>query len=284
MDQVTALKACRALQAKHGKSYYFATRLFPKPLREATYALYAFFRVPDEIVDTTSQSPEQAAAALEEFRKNWREAYQKKYSENPILFAAQHVFHQYCIPPEYAEIFLDAMVQDTWKSDYANYAELEKYMYGSAAVVGLMMVRVIGTNGQPWETVEIQAKKLGEAMQLTNFLRDIREDDDLRGRIYLPQDELKNFGLSKEDVQEFVASESWNEFMKFQIARADRLYAEARHGISGLHPQGRVAVRVAARLYQEILRKIEQQNYNVFEKRASTSTWEKLKLTIKELL
>jgi phytoene synthase len=105
MDQVTALKACRALQAKHGKSYYFATRLFPKPLREATYVLYAFFRVPDEIVDTTSQSPEQAAAALEEFRKNWREAYQKKYSENPILFAAQHVFHQYRIPPEYAEIF-----------------------------------------------------------------------------------------------------------------------------------------------------------------------------------
>lgn len=284
MDQVTALKACRALQAKHGKSYYFATRLFPKPLREATYALYAFFRVPDEIVDTTSQTPQQAAEALETFRADWRKAYQEKDTEHPVLYAAQQVFHQYQIPPEYAEIFLDAMVQDTWKTDYANYAELEKYMYGSAAVVGLMMVRVIGTNGQSWESVETQAKKLGEAMQLTNFLRDIREDFDLRNRVYLPQDELSKFGLSREDIQEFVASESWNEFMKFQIARADKLYAEARQGIQGLHPQGRTAVRVAARLYQEILRKIEQQNYNVFEKRASTSTWEKLTLTIKELL
>lgn len=284
MDHQTAIKACQALHKKHGKSYYFATHLFPKSLREATYALYAFFRVPDEIVDTQKLTADQAAQALEQFRRRWHRAYTEKTSEDPVLFAAQEVFHLYKIPPEYADIFLDAMVQDTRKARYANYAELERYMYGSAAIVGLMMVRVIGTNGLSWEAVESPAKKLGEAMQLTNFLRDIQEDLELRGRIYLPQDEMQRYHITEQDIANKAISSDWKKFLSFQIARADCLYEEARKGIQSLHPRGRLAVRIAARLYQQILRKIEENNMDIFSKRVGTSTGEKLILTIKEMI
>lgn len=281
MDHRTAIRACQALHRKYGKRYYFATRFFPKPLREATYALYAFFRLPDEIVDTAKGTPEDAAKRLEAFRQDWHAAYRQKTSSHPVLFAAKEVFHRYQIPAEYAEIFLDAMVQDTWKSRYATYQELEKYMYGSAAIVGLMMTRVIGTEGATWEQAEGPAKKLGEAMQLTNFLRDIREDLELRGRIYLPQDELQQANITEEEIANHQLGEKWEHFMKKQIARADALYAEAEPGIALLHPQGRFAVRLASRLYQHILRKLEQQAYDVFSARAKTSTREKLWITLK---
>jgi phytoene synthase len=180
------------------------------------------------------------------------------------------------IPYAYSEAFLDAMIQDTWKKRYATYEELEQYMYGSAAVVGLMMSHVIGFKDDALE----YAKKLGYAMQLTNFLRDIREDLEQRDRLYLPQDELARYGITEQDLRAHQMSAAMEAFMKFQIARADRLYDEANLGIQLLDRRGRYAVRSASDLYRAILRKIEQQNYNVFLKRASTSTLEKIRLSI----
>lgn len=283
MDHATALKACRALHKKQGKSYYFAAMFFPKPMREATYALYAFFRVADEVVDAPGIDPGQALVRLDGFRKAWHEAYATKQAEDPVLYAAQEVFHQYDIPLAYADVFLEAMAQDLSKARYATYAELERYMYGSAAVVGLMMTRVIGTDGSAWEDVAEPAKKLGEAMQLTNFLRDVKEDMEDRGRVYLPQDELAAAGLADGDLARHVHDRRWEQFMRTQVARADRLYAEAEPGIRRLHPSGRFAVRLASRLYQQILRKIEGQAYDIFTSRAKTSTAEKIAIAWKSL-
>lgn len=272
-----AYEACRRIHAEHGKSYYFATRFFPEDLRRATYALYAFFRLPDEIVDNpTTRDPKKE---LEKFRDRWRAMYDNRElgietkdqigtdETEAILWATADTFHRYHIPFEYSESFLQAMIQDTWKQTYATYEELESYMYGSAAVVGLMMCHVIGFEKEALP----YAEKLGYAMQLTNFLRDIEEDKRLRGRTYLPQDELARFGSDKIRL------------MKFQIDRADRLYDEANQGIKFLHPRGRFAVRAASDLYRALLRKIEARGYDVSE-RVRTSFLEKILISMKSRL
>ncbi len=266
----SAYDVCRTIQAQHGKSYYFATRFFPKDLRLATFALYAFFRLPDEIVDNPKTND--VKGELERYREEWRSGE----SRQPVLMAARDTFQRFQIPFEYSESFLDAMIQDTWKNRYATYEELEQYMYGSAAVVGLMMSHVIGFQGEALA----YAKKLGYAMQLTNLLRDIREDLETRDRIYLPQDELARYGITEEDLRSHQMTAAFESFMKFQIARADRLYEEANKGIHLLHRRGRFAVRSASDLYRAILRKIEQLAYHIFLKRVSTSALEKIRITI----
>ncbi|HEX9995929.1 MAG TPA: squalene/phytoene synthase family protein, partial [Abditibacterium sp.] len=197
-DRAAALRQARAILRHHGKSYYYSTRLFPRELQEATCAVYAFVRLPDEIVDNSPQStPEELAqvqAQLNQFLENWRVAYQTGKSSDAILQLNAEIWHQYKIPYEYSESFLRAMIQDTHQTDYADYADLEGYMYGSAAVIGLMMSHLVGFEGE--KTLE-HAQKLGYAMQLTNFLRDIDEDFQLRNRVYMPADELAKFNLSR---------------------------------------------------------------------------------------
>lgn len=268
---------CQALQKRHGKSYYFATRFFPQEQRLATFALYAFFRVPDDLVDEDHrQDPLGAARTLEAWREEWRKAYAGFPTSEPVLRATAWVFHQFQIPYEYSESFLEAMLQDTRKQRYETYDELRAYMYGSAVVVGLMMTHVIGFS-DPKALVYAQA--LGEAMQLTNFLRDIRDDFRDRNRIYLPRHEWEAFGVTERHFQEHLCDEHWSAFMQFQIQRCDALYEEAQKGIPLLYPSGRTAVAIASRLYQEILRKIERMDYHIFVGRARTSTWEKIFLS-----
>ena len=271
--------ACQAIHAKHGKSYYFATRFFPEAQRLATFALYAFFRIPDDIVDQTEANNSAAAkTALLNWKQAWEQAYQTGQSDHPVLRATAKTFHTYQIPFSYSEAFLGAMVQDTEKSRYATYQELEHYMYGSAVVVGLMMTHVIGFSS---EEALPRAQELGEAMQLTNFLRDIREDLEQRNRIYLPEEDLQRFGVTEEDLREHRMTDRMIALLRFEIDRCDRLYTQSARGIPLLHPSGRKAVAIASRLYQEILRKIEGQSYNIFRKRARTSTFEKALLSLR---
>jgi 15-cis-phytoene synthase len=272
MDDV---EVARRLNKKHGTSYYFATCLFPWHLREATFALYAFFRVPDEFVD--NGAPEQAQQLLENWRADWQKAYQLCDSSDPVLRLNAQVFHRYQIPYDYSEIFLAAMFRDLSDTRYASYAELESYMYGSAAVVGLMMSHVIGFA----DPVALEyAKKLGYAMQLTNFLRDIDEDFQQRGRIYLPLDELRRFGVKEAQFAERHFDANFHALMQFQMQRAHQLYEDAEPGIALLNPEGRRAVRVASALYRAILTKLEQQGSNPFAGRARTSTLEKVQRTM----
>lgn len=273
-----AFEACRRIHEKYGKSYYFATRFFPEEKRLATYALYAFFRIPDEIVDEGSGTDEELREKLLLWQQAWQEAYAKGYSDDPVLHASAYVFHTYNIPFHYSEAFLEAMLMDTQKKTYETYAELEAYMYGSAAVVGLMMTHVIGFSDT---SALAYATNLGYAMQLTNFLRDIREDWEERERIYLPQEDLRRFGLTSADIEQNRYSPAFVECMRFQIARADALYDASVPGISLLQQDGRFAVRAAGALYREILRKIEDRHYNVFLGRVRTSAAEKLWIALR---
>jgi phytoene synthase len=146
-------------------------------------------------------------------------------------------------------------------------------MYGSAAVVGLMMTYVIGYHK---DQALVHARQLGEAMQLTNFLRDIREDFAKRDRIYLPQDELTHYGVSEQELYDWQMTPKFKSFMAFQVARARSLYAEAELGIPMLKKDGQFAVLASARLYAAILDKIEAQEYDIFRSRAHTTKKEKL--------
>jgi len=272
-----AFRRAQALHRLHGKSYYFATQLFPRPLRQATYAIYAFVRVPDEIVDNSPQSTASERAhikqKLNQWRADWQQAYQKKQSGDPVLHVAALTFHAYKIPPSTAEDFIDAMIQDLEQSRYRDFEDLKAYMWGSACVVGVMMSHLVGFS-EP-RTLE-HAAKLGHAMQLTNFLRDIDEDFQLRNRIYMPQDELARFGLSDQDIAGRRFSPAFRDFMRFQAQRAHGLYDEANAGIGLLDKQGRSAVLAASTLYRAILDKLEAQRWDPFVGRAKTSLPEKV--------
>lgn len=267
-------EACRKIHKAYGKNYYFATRGFPEQMKLDTFALYAFFRVPDEMVDNP-EDPNQAKEHLEAWKYRWAQDFKNKSSDHPVLRASMDVFFRNAIPFEYSEAFFEAMIQDTWKDRYQTYEELEEYMYGSAAVVGLMMSHVIGYSE---DTALIYAAQLGYAMQLTNFIRDIQEDWDDRGRIYLPLEDLERFGVTEEDIRAHRHSDRLKALVQFEVSRARQLYAQADKGIPMLTQEGRLAVRMARVIYSAILVKLEQQNCNVFVGRASTNLVEKISI------
>lgn len=272
-----ALRQARAVLKEHGKSYYFSSCLFPKKTQQATWAVYAFVRLPDQIVDDSPQSNsadlERVSQQLRAYRVQWRAAYAGAMDADPILRLAAQTWHEYHIPFAYSESFLDAMEQDLVQSSYASYQDLQGYMYGSASVIGLMMSHIIGFSDASALPL---ASKLGEAMQMTNFLRDIEEDWTERGRVYMPQDEMAKFGLSSEDIAVRNFSPAFQEFMKGQAARVEMLYDEANRGIPLLNPQGRLAVAAASTLYRAVLGRLEAQQWNPFQGRAATSLAQKV--------
>lgn len=269
---------CREITKKYGTSFYFATQFFPKETRNGIYAIYTFARIPDEIVDDPNKTDKIAALAeMRKWREGWLEAMSSGRSDDDVMNAIVFAFNKYEIPVEYGEAFLKSMFQDEEKNSYRNYAELKDYMYGSAGVIGLMVTRVVGYSS---EAAFPFAEKLGYAFQMTNFLRDIREDCDELGRIYMPEDELRQFGLDRREIFTHITDERFERFMKFQISRTRQIYREALPGIKLLNWRGRLAVRVSYVLYKAILNEIERANYNVYAGRVRTNIGQKLRLSL----
>ncbi len=275
------LEECRAITRRYGTSFYFATQFFPLEMRDGIYAIYAFARIPDEIVDDPNKGDkEQTLKKLEVWRRSWLNAMTAGESDDAVLNAIVHQFVKYGIDVEIGEAFLKSMFMDEEKFRYENYAELEEYMYGSAGVIGLMVTRVVGYSS---DAAFSRAIKLGYAFQLTNFLRDIREDYENLGRIYMPMDELRRFGLDEDDIASFTMDERFVDFMNFQIARNREVYRQALPGIPMLNWRGRLAVRISYVLYKAILNEIERANYNVYRGRVRTSFRQKVWLSVKAL-
>jgi hypothetical protein len=174
--------------------------------------------------------------------------------------------------PYYAHQLIDGVAVDLHIRSYHNFAALTEYCYGVASTVGLMSMFIVGFYS---EHAIRYAVKLGVALQLTNILRDIAEDWK-QGRLYLPQDELRAFGVSDNHLQHGIVDDSWRALMKFQIDRARRIYAEAWPGLAVLHPSGRLAIAAAATFYKDILSDIEARDYDVFRGRARVSKWGKI--------
>lgn len=275
------LVQCRRITRRYGTSFYFATQFFPREIRDGIYAVYAFARIPDEIVDDPNkENKEQRSAKLQAWRESWLAAMTTGHSDDAVMNTIVVIFEKYGISVELGEAFLRSMFMDEEKFTYENYAALEEYMYGSAGVIGLMVTRVVGYST---DAAFAHAVKLGIAFQLTNFLRDIREDYDDLGRIYMPQDELRRFRLSEKDIAAKVYDERFVDFMNFQIARNRQVYREAMPGIPMLNWRGRLAVRISYVLYKAILAEIERANYNIYRGRVRTNFRQKLWLSMKAL-
>ena len=272
------LEECRKITKKYGTSFYFATQFFPRATRDAIYAVYAFARIPDEIVDDPNAGDkDEVLVKLNAWRDSWLAAVEQGESEDEVLNAIIVMFARHGIPVEDGEAFLKSMFMDEEKFSYANYGELEEYMYGSAGVIGLMVTRIVGYSTP--DAFEY-AIKLGYAFQLTNFLRDIREDCEELGRVYMPEDELKQFGLQPSDLRRSVLDERFVNFMKFQIERNRLVYRESFPGIKLLNWRGRLAVKVSYVLYKAILGEIERADYNVYRSRVRTGLRQKIALSL----
>jgi phytoene synthase len=261
-----AYQYCRALTRTHSKTFYVASGLLPDEQKRATRALYAFCRVTDDTVDNAKGGPDEVLRALE----TWRERAMNPHppTTDPVALAWADARARFAIPSGYAEQLIDGVARDLTQTRYATFEDLAAYSYGVASTVGLMAMHIIGFRDS---AALPDAVKLGVALQLTNILRDVGEDW-ARGRLYLPQDELADFGLNEFDIARMArtgeTSRRWAEFMAYQIARTRRLYDEAYPGIGYLNPSGRFAIGAAADLYRAILGNIEARHYDVFSRRA----------------
>jgi phytoene synthase len=266
---------CRRVHKAHSRTYYFSTSLFPGEVRPHVHALYGFMRYADEIVDNPgATSLEEQLTGLEAFEAETLAAVAGKTVPNPVLRAFANTVVLCGIGTDLIEAFMRSMKMDTHVFRYATYEDLQAYTYGSAAVVGLMMCRVVGTKG---EAATPHAEALGVAMQLTNFLRDVGEDW-TRGRVYLPLEDLERFGYAEEELGRGVIDERFVALMRFEVARARELYAVADRGMKYLPRGRRYPVVVAQELYAAILDRIEASGYDVFTRRAETSFGYKLKV------
>jgi 15-cis-phytoene synthase len=264
---------CRKIQKAHSRTYYFSTRLFPAEVRPRVHALYAFMRYADEIVDTPHDLPLDAQlSVLEEFEAETMAAVCGEQVPNPVLRAYADTVLACGIEPETITAFMESMKMDTRVFRYQTFSDLEAYTYGSAAVVGLMMCRVVGVAEGKADT---HAEALGVAMQLSNFLRDVGEDW-RRGRVYLPLEDLAHFGYTERDLALGVVDERFVALMRFEIDRARRLYEVADGGMDFIPRGRRFPVVVARKLYAAILDRIEAQQYDVFSRRAQVSRPAKL--------
>jgi phytoene synthase len=205
---------------------------------------------------------------------HWRQIVQSAYSltDNLIAAAWTDTLNRYHIPRHYALQLIDGVARDLSQTRYQTFEELATYCYGVASTVGLMSMYIVGFKSQ--EAVPY-AIKLGVALQMTNILRDIGEDYQ-NGRVYLPREELVFYGIRESDIAEGKVTKRWRQFMRFQIERTRQLYEESWAGVKMLEREGQLAIGAASVFYQGILDEIEKNNYDVFTKRASLSSIEKL--------
>jgi 15-cis-phytoene synthase len=266
---------CRELNKRYGTTYYWSTKVLPKIKQHHVHALYGFCRYADDIVDDLGPAPvEQRAAALADFGDRFFADLDRGASDDPVLKAVVHTVRAFDIDVDCFRRFLRSMTMDLTVTEYETWDDLLVYMDGSAAVIGEMMLPILEPL-QPEATGH--ARDLGNAFQLTNFLRDIAEDLD-RNRQYVPQEDIRRFGADltgRRVTPEFV------ELMKFEIERCRELYRSADLGLTMLPPQSARCIQAARVLYGRILDKIEAQHYDVFTHRARVSTAEKAAMVAK---
>lgn len=274
-------ETCRALGSKFGTTYYFSTRLFPSAVRPRVDALYAFVRVADAWINHPSPLRANIQDRLDDYRRQTMEGFRGTPPEHPVLRAFLDVARECNMTPTEPLLFLDAMASDLTVSRYPSYADLERYMRGSASTIGLMLCDILDVK----RTGEITdgAMALGEAMQLTNFLRDVGEDLE-HGRIYLPLEDMDRFGVTEEDLFNRRVSPEFIGLLEFEIKRARRLYESAERAIPHLPRSMQRPVRLARVLQGRILDRIEQSGFNVFHRRARTSSSEKFGAAVRVLV
>ncbi|MER6013176.1 phytoene/squalene synthase family protein [Streptomyces bluensis] len=271
-----AYERCRRLNARHGRTYFLATRLLPAARRPAVHALYGFARWADDIVDDLREpaTPAQRAAALDRLEAQLRQALDGAPPVGePVVLAVADTASRHAIAPTHFTDFIASMRSDLTVGAYATYDDLYAYMHGSAAAIGLQMLPVLGTV-VPRAEAAPHAAALGVAFQLTNFLRDVGEDLD-RGRVYLPEDLLAAHGVDR-DLLRWSRSTGRRDRRITAALRAGEdmtraVYRQAAPGLAMLDPVARPCIRTAYVLYGSILDAIADDGYRVLHRRAVVS-------------
>lgn len=273
---------CRSYTRHHAKSFYFSSFLLPPEKRAAAFAVYAFCRCADDLVDASD------GLGLERLQENVRSmhaaldaAYEPSFLQEHPSSAFGQTVKRFAIPKRYFEELISGVSADMTTFRYETFEQLSGYCYGVASVVGLMMTEIFGYSDP---AALPYAADLGTAMQLTNILRDIRTDLDL-SRIYIPQEDLRTFDYSEEELQAHIINDNFVRLMRFEIDRARAYYARAERGIPYLTDDGSKTTVVAmSKIYSSILGQIERHHYDVFSERRFVSTARKLTLTASYLL
>lgn len=273
-----AYSHCRSITRFYAKTFYMATRFLPNEKQRSIFAIYGLCRYLDNLVDDTIDLVSfeeinigEVDKKLSEFKRQLTDIYEGKRSDDPILTAFSDTLKKYHIPIDLPYLLIEGVRTDLVKNRYKNFQEVYDYSYKVASVVGLMTSRVFGYSH---EAALEYAIDLGIAMQLTNILRDVGEDLE-RNRIYLPQDEMKMFGVSESDLFRGEITENFVNLMEYQIQRARNYYERADIGIQMLNKDSRLPVYLARYNYGRILDKIEENEYDVFTKRAYLNKFEK---------
>lgn len=256
----------------YAKTFYAASRFLDPKRRRASYAVYALCRLSDESVDAGTGLA--GKKRLDEVSRHITQAYERASLDDPLLCAFRRTVLEYRIPKDYFSLLIDGMRMDLTLSRYANFNALYDYCYRAAGVVGLIMLKIFNSNDDP--VASDCAVSLGVAMQLTNILRDVKEDAG-RGRIYLPQDELARFDVKEEDILARRMTPQMRVLVTYQVDRARSYYARARPGIRLITDENcRRVVRAMATWYAMIIDEICRHGYDVFKRRQRVGALRKL--------
>jgi phytoene synthase len=280
-DLRASFENAKGITAHFAKSFYFSAQIFPREQRWATYAVYGFCRYADNIVDAPRErTPEEIYAEVDALRRELEICYRTGESEHPIMRPFAVVAQRYGIPIAYPLDLLKGVTMDMEHSRYATFDDLYVFCYRVASVVGLMMTCVLGTSN---DAAFEYAEKMGVAMQLTNILRDVQEDNRM-GRIYLPREDMERFGVSEQDIQLERCTEAVRALIKFQVERAQYYYHAAEPGIAMLDRSSQFAIYAASKIYSGILRKIEERDYNPFLGRVFVPQSQKTRILLGEVV
>ncbi|MDD5129314.1 MAG: phytoene/squalene synthase family protein [Candidatus Omnitrophica bacterium] len=268
----------KKITKKFAKTFYLASLFLPREKKYASYTIYAICRLSDETVDNPDSLDQNKN--LQELELKISRAYSEKQIDDPLLAAFSQTVNKYKIPQEYFNALLQGMHMDLEIKRYKDFSPLNEYCYRVAGVVGLIMLKIFGYKDN---SAEVFAIKLGVAMQLTNILRDIKEDL-ARGRIYLPQDEMAKFNICEKQLLEGRIDKNFKDLLSFQIDRCRQFYDDSLQGVKLINSRfDRFVVLCMKEVYAAILKKIEENNYDIFTTRAYVSKPEKIRLILKIL-
>jgi phytoene synthase len=271
---------CESVTRVHARSFFFAARFLPPQKRRAVFPIYAFCRHVDDAVDIAEGTEDQKRRVVATWQTRLGDVFagnvcfdEAAPTDQDLVFIAwRDVLSHYRFDESLPLELIRGVVQDTEINRYETFDDLYRYCYRVASTVGLMSSEILGYSDRK---ALANAEALGIAMQLTNILRDVGEDAE-RDRIYLPREDLERFGVSESQILAGEISREFASLVKFEIERARKYYLEGDAGIAYLEPDSRVTVGLASTVYAKILREIEKQRYDVFTRRARTSTASKL--------
>ncbi len=266
---------CRVARTR-AKNFYYSFVLLSRQQRKAMCAIYAFMRYCDDLSD----EPGANRAAIDRWRAELAAALEGRFSGHPVWPAFHHTVRRFGIPHEYFREMVDGVASDLEPRRFETFNELYRYCYQVASVVGLTTVHIFGFDTRSALPL---AEKCGVAFQLTNILRDIREDAE-RGRVYLPGEDLRRFGVSERDLREGNRSEGFLRLMRFEAERAQRYYDESRPLLDLIHQRSRPSLWALVSIYSRLLERIKRSNYDVFTRRVRLSPLEKSWIVVRALV